>query len=117
MGLSQRGLIDSTIGRALKQKMELYKRVNQQELRKWIKEGTIPATETFVNNPQRIFEEEKPRGLNLVLQVQHNPQLFYHEFFNSDSDCRIYRTCTPVEFGNLKVDILSLGELANQSYQ
>ena len=41
--------------------MELYKRVNQQELKKWIKEGTIPATETFVNNPQRIFEEEKPR--------------------------------------------------------
>ena len=95
--------------------MDLYKKINQTKLAGWIKKGTIPATETFVTDPQQILNNSKPT--DLILQVKYDPQQFYHEFFNSGAINKVYRTCTPVELGDLEVNVLSLGELAKQSLQ
>ena len=92
--------------------MDLYKRINQQELNQLIKAGEIPVTETFVTSFKRILETCKPS--DLVLQVEYEPQKFYHEFWSSDADNKIYRACTPLELGRLHVDVLSLGELVRK---
>ena len=106
MGLSQRGLVDSTIGRALKQKMDLNKNINASQLEEWIKRGTIPAAEAFMTNHELVLEDSS-KNPAVILQVEYNDNLFYHKSGESDENNRVYGTCIPVEFAKLKTNVLS----------